>query len=943
MIARTLPVLLGLSWLLSCCQGTDGSATDDSQGTDGAVGAEVVAEVGLSSPPAGSLVFSEFMVVSAGPEKQKHQWIEIANVEGETVRLVQWAIQVERPGETTETLQGSPGVELKAGEVLAFRLAGPILALEDTPCVGQCPLPPSGGLLRLLASNQVIDSVAYGDVTEPGTPQAPVPELGHSSALMQHCGNATCEDDFLEKKWGSFQWTGNEDAYCFPPDCTELGKGDDLFSGVYDTFGNEGTPGSRNPLVRFAWCGDGDCSPGSESPCNCGDDCIGCCTAADCPDCGACEEVVCDKSSCSCETSVPCCPNGTCENAETCVECPEDCGGCPFDCGDGVCAEGSGENCGNCPPDCACEDPCFHCLDGQCQGDCECVCSGELGGIECGFYKNCFCGSCDWGETCQNYQCAQDCAEHCAGKECGSYQGCSCGSCGAGENCVNYQCASDCTQLCSGKECGSYQGCGCGSCSGADQCVNNQCLPPECDELCSGKECGSYQGCNCGSCSDTDKCVNNVCTPTAGCGDGLCDESESESLCTCPEDCGTCPGCCVGFVCEPGMSNAACGKLGAPCMDCSGVAKTCANGQCAAPCVPYCSGKCPGASDACGGTCDDLSCSGCCSGTICYSGTSIMSCGKNGETCVNCLQLGNDTCTNGQCAGVVPACGDGQCNGSETKCTCSDCGSCSGCCAGSTCAPGSSDNQCGKNGASCTNCTASGKECQNNQCVCAPNDHKGCSGGKLYWYDSCNIQGSLADNCNDGNVCTDDSCSGFSCTHSNLPNGTSCGGGSACQEGKCTPCCALESSPSMGQWTPNFLQGPSCEAPTCPGDPACGAMWRGRVVGLDENKATLEFKRAETGEPPTSDIPFWVVEGFPPVTCSKLEAFQVRAAGTWHFWESTLVVEDVPVFASTNVCYSASEGEAHLLLLITGSGGVFGSDEKVYFQKQPMEFVKNCQ
>jgi len=97
-------------------------------------------------------------------------------------------------------------------------------------------------------------------------------------------------------------------------------------------------------------------------------------------------------------------------------------------------------------------------------------------------------------------------------------------------------------------------------------------------------------------------------------------------------------------------------------------------------------------------------------------------------------------------------------------------------CAGKECG----DDGCG---GSCGTCSG-GKECQAGVCVCTPQHHKGCSGGKLYWYDSCNAQGVEVD-CDDDNPCTDDGCSGSQCTHSNKGNDTPCGNDMSCQGGAC--------------------------------------------------------------------------------------------------------------------------------------------------------------
>jgi len=97
----------------------------------------------------------------------------------------------------------------------------------------------------------------------------------------------------------------------------------------------------------------------------------------------------------------------------------------------------------------------------------------------------------------------------CAGKECGTHQGCDCGSCGWGEKCENNQCVTDCGQLCAGEECGDIDGCNCGSCGCGELCSSGTCIFHNCDgKECGGDGCGGY----CGSCPSGLSCVDEACT-----------------------------------------------------------------------------------------------------------------------------------------------------------------------------------------------------------------------------------------------------------------------------------------------------------------------------------------------------------------------------------------------------------------------------------------------
>ena len=182
------------------------------------------------------------------------------------------------------------------------------------------------------------------------------------------------------------------------------------------------------------------------------------------------------------------------------------------------------------------------------------------------------------------------------------------------------------------------------------------------------------EGCPCtsgGSCDPGLTCLSEVCV------DAMFPQPEDTVA---PEDT-----VYVQDVCIPECDGKECGPdgCGGQCGQCSGQ-DACVDGACV--CQPECDGK------ACGGD----------------------GCGGNCGTCP-----AGESCDGGQC---VVTCGDGQCGTGEDQCNCpGDCtGGCAGCCDGTTCQGGTSNTQCGKDGASCTNCTSAGKECQNGQCVDPP-------------------------------------------------------------------------------------------------------------------------------------------------------------------------------------------------------------------------------
>ena len=249
-----------------------------------------------------------------------------------------------------------------------------------------------------------------------------------------------------------------------------------------------------------------------------------------------------------------------------------------------------------------------------------------------------------------------------------------------------------CMPDCSGKECGD-DGCGgsCGNCSG-------------CKSVCSGGQCEAQPQADSG-CFDNDICWKDSCGAwgekvtecgQAGCKPGSKVCSGCEELCKSIE-CGENSGCNCG-ACPSGKS----------CQQNKCVVE-CGDGQCGAG-EDYC--NCPG-------DCAASTCAGCCQGTVCKAGTSNSECGKNGAACASCS--GGKTCQSQACA---YKCGDGVCAaGQEDYCNCpGDCAAstCAGCCQGTVCKAGTSNSECGKNGASCANCTASGKVCQSQGCVVPP-------------------------------------------------------------------------------------------------------------------------------------------------------------------------------------------------------------------------------
>lgn len=155
----------------------------------------------------------------------------------------------------------------------------------------------------------------------------------------------------------------------------------------------------------------------------------------------------------------------------------------------------------------------------------------------------------------------------------------------------------------------------------------------------------------------------------------------------------------------------------------------------------------------------------------------------------------NDNCAQGQCKGSAKLCSDGN------ECTDDGCNPASGCAFSNNaklCNNGdacSINDQCQAGGCKagtakiCSDgnpCTADSCNISNGQCAFANNAGACDDGNGCTLSDSCSggscIPG-VTKNCNDGNPCTDDSCSGGSGKCDNVANGASCNDGDACTSG----------------------------------------------------------------------------------------------------------------------------------------------------------------
>jgi hypothetical protein len=298
--------------------------------------------------------------------------------------------------------------------------------------------------------------------------------------------------------------------------------------------------------------------------------------------------------------------------------------------------------------------------------------------------------------------------EGCVPTSCGN------GVCQAGVE-DSYTCPPDCPPVCGNGVC--------------DYTETHADCPSECEASCGDNECApgledSYSClsdcpavCGNGNCDYGETCTEcaDECSCLPGCGNGVCDPTESSFTCL-----GDCPPVCGNGTCDNGETQASCpGECGASCGDgycspgvegwttCPGdCPPVCGNGTCDGESCWACPGDCGACPAACGnGSCEaSESCSSCAQDCgPCAPGCGNGSC-SGGETCSTCavdcgacpVACGNGQCSGGEtcttcavdCGPCPPTCGNGQCSGGENCSSCQqDCGPCSSGCGDGVCAP----------------------------------------------------------------------------------------------------------------------------------------------------------------------------------------------------------------------------------------------------------------
>jgi hypothetical protein len=550
----------------------------------------------------------------------------------------------------------------------------------------------------------------------------------------------------------------------------------------------------------------------------------------------------------ACDDKDSCTANSVCQ-AGACT------GGVALNCNDGnpctadSCQPGAGcinaPQAGSCSDGNACTWPDV-CADGVCVGGppLECddsnPCTGDTCNPESGCKHAPLSGACDDGNACTS-------GDKCQGgfcvpsgmKNCDDGNACTNDSCHPASGCLHefnsVPCSDDdlCTvnDLCDQGECVGGKALGCDD---GNPCTNDTCNPlvgckhtahsGACDD---GDPCTEGDTCSGGACvgsvpkdcDDGNPCTNDLCVPMAGCSHtnnkNPCNDG---SACTLNDKCaqGTCvPGapvdcdddnpcttdsCNPATGCEHGNSNEECDDGNA----CT-TGDTCTGGVCKGSGSLECDDGNPCTKDIClpGGGCQHQDAAVPCS---------------DGNPCTV-----DDTCVQGQCQPGLQkdcddanpctddSCGDGgACVHAANEAACDDDNPCTvgDHCAGGKCVPeGPLD--CDDEEVCTTDYCHPLKGCVHDLNTNPCDDGDACTVGDLCAEGSC--VGTVPVNCNDGNLCTDDSCDpqtgclhvanaapcddGNLCTVTDLCNGgqckgtgsKSCGDGNLCTDDSCDP------------------------------------------------------------------------------------------------------------------------------------------------------------
>ena len=475
------------------------------------------------------------------------------------------------------------------------------------------------------------------------------------------------------------------------------------------------------------------------------------------------------------------------------------------------------------------------------------VCTGTAQ-INCDDSDACTADVCDKATGCQ----------HLAGKGCDDANNCTDDSCDANNQCVHLPASATCSD---GDACTIGDACVDVSCValGPTQCVDsNPCTDDSCAsatgcvflpnavtcddgdicttaDLCAGGTCAGVAD----TCDDANVCTDDTCTPGVGCSHVFnyapCSDGDA---CTPGDLCkkGTCVGLAVAAtdLCDDAnvCTDDACDAT----LGCQHTANTasCEDGQ---PCTidDTCAGsKCVGGTYACECTkdtdCAPMEDGNPCNGTLkCDTATAPYKCVVNSKTVVVCNTASDGPCAKNTCNVVNGLCSikaqneGGACDADGSICTSGDT------CQTGVCTAGAALNC--NDGLICTTdtCDKTGG-CVNTPNTLPCNDGNGCTVGDSCGAGKCNA-GALTI-CDDKNPCTTDSCSAGTGECAYVENALDCDDGNACSDqDKCKVggvCTGVAKSCDDSN---------ACTSDTC--DPAVGCVNAPNTLPCDDgNKCT---------------------------------------------------------------------------------------------------------